>query len=370
MITLHRIRAILLTAACAGLFWTACPGEETKASTAAAGQGQPVQEKQEPAKKGKKKSKTAKPADKAAAAEAKPATAPAAEDQKAAPAQAAPAAPATPPATGASPAAPAPAAPPTGAPPASPPAGIPPATPPPTGQSPAQPPPANPPTGAPPAGAPATPAGGEKKPTSFQQYLKENQLPSRLEGKAKLVLKKVEPQEGTVYKYDIFVDLTGVTFVIRDTERIPAVLGAYTLGIKYDPAKVKLVDMNPGQTAEFAKKPIFTNLEKANAEGLVRFSAVHTNSRTPTGLVSVAQAVLDVQDPAAAASVQLYGDSLSTSILFYPDKKLVGPFTIPFEGLQLPRRTVVPAAPIPAHKPAEPPKPPEPPADKQEPKKQ
>lgn len=210
---------------------------------------------------------------------------------------------------------------------------------------------------------------------SFQQYLKENQLPSRLEGKAKLVLKKVEPQEGTVYKYDIFVDLTGVAFVIRDTERIPAVLGAFTLGIKFDPAKVKFVDMNAGQTAEFAKKPIFTNLEKANAEGLVRFSAVHTNSRTPTGLVSVAQAVLETQDPAAAASVQLYGDSLSTSILFYPDKKLVGPFTIPFEGLQLPRRLVTPApaAPAPAHKPVEPSKPAEPPkqpvpTDKPEPK--
>ncbi len=366
MTTLHRIRAILLSAACAGLFWTACLAEETKASTPAVGQGQPVQEKQEPAKKDKKKkSKPAKPADKAAAAEAKPAAAPAAEEEKAAPTQAAPAAPAAPPATGTSPAAPVPAAPPPGAPP--------------FGQSPAQPPPANPPTGAPPtgttpagsppAGSTAPQAGGEKKPTSFQQYLKENQLPSRLEGKAKLVLKKVEPQEGTVYKYDIFVDLTGVTFVIRDTERIPAVLGAYTLGVKYDPTRVKLVDMNPGQTAEFAKKPIFTNLEKANAEGLVRFSAVHTNSRTPTGLVSVAQAVLDVQDPAAAASIQLYGDSLSTSILFYPDKKLVGPFTIPFEGLQLPRRTVVPAAPAPAHKPAEPPAQPTP-AGKQEPKKQ
>ena len=360
MTILHRIRLILLAAIIAGLFWTACPADETKTSTAAAGQGQPVQEKQEPAKKDKKKSKTAKPADKTATGEAKPAAAPAAEEQKAA----APATPAVPPATGASPAAPAPAAPPTGASPAAPPT--------PAG-SPAQLPPGAPPSGTPPAGSPAPPAGGEKKPMSFQQYLKENQLPSRLEGMAKLVMKKVEPQEGTVYKYDVFVDLTGVAFVIRDAERIPAVLGAFTLGIKYDPAKVKLVDMNGGQTAEFAKKPIFTNLEKANAEGLVRFSAVHTNSRTPTGLVSVAQAVLDVQDPPAAASVQLYGDSLSTSILFYPDKKLVGPFTIPFEGLQLPRRTVYPAPGAPP-KPAEPAKPaetPQPPApsDKQEPKK-
>jgi hypothetical protein len=367
----RRLVNILVLAVLLALLCPTVLGDDPKTSTAAAGQGAPVQEKTEPKKQEKKKEKKpkkeAKPADKAAPPETQTAAEPQKEGEKA------PAAPATPPAAGASPAAPTPTQPPTGPSPAASPAPAPP-----TGPSPAAPPPGAPPTGPPAPAAPATPppggqAAGEKKPTSFQQYLRDNQIPSRLEGKAKLILKKVEPVEGNLHKYDIFVDLTGVTFVVRDTETIPGVLGAYTLGVKFDPARVKLVDMNGGQTAEFAKKPIFTNLEKANAEGLVRFSAVHTNSRTPTGLVSVAQVVLEMQDPAAAESVQLAGDSLSTSILFYPDRKMVGPFSIPFDGLALPRRSVSrphPAAPVKATEPPkpEPPKT-EPPADKQEPKK-
>ncbi|MBN2429940.1 MAG: hypothetical protein JXQ27_00620 [Acidobacteria bacterium] len=181
------------------------------------------------------------------------------------------------------------------------------------------------------------------KPTkqqSIREQLESRQLPARLEGQARLIMDKPSPKEGNIYEFPITVDLKNVKFIVQDTQVIPGVLGAYTLGVKFDPQKVKVLDMGGGSTKEFAKRPIFTNLEKANASGLIRFSAVHTNSRTPAGRISVATIKLEISDPQAVDSVELYGDSLSTSILFFPEGKIVGPFSIPFEGKQLPRRTV------------------------------
>jgi len=103
---------------------------------------------------------------------------------------------------------------------------------------------------------------------------------------------------------------------------------------------VKALGVLGGKTKEFSRRPIYTNLEKANSIGLIRFSAVHTNSRTPTGKVSIARVKMEINDPKAVETVELYGDSLSTSIIFFPKGKMVGPFSIPFDGKRLPRRTI------------------------------
>ncbi len=167
---------------------------------------------------------------------------------------------------------------------------------------------------------------------TIASYIKKNQLPSRLEGRARLVLKKSADLGDHRYTYTILVDMSPVKIIIQDKKTLPAVLGAYTLGVKFDPATVQIVKVQGGQTREFAQPPIFTTLEKANKDGLIRFSAVHTNSRTPTGMISVAQLEVRADKPEALQSLELLGDSLATSILFFPDRKNGRPVQHSFRG--------------------------------------
>ncbi|HOB54177.1 MAG TPA: hypothetical protein PK176_13455 [Acidobacteriota bacterium] len=169
--------------------------------------------------------------------------------------------------------------------------------------------------------------------------------PGRLEGKARLVLVKDQPPDGKRYTLPVLVDLTEVLVVGDADDKVPGVLGAYILGITFDPAKVRLVDVLGGDTPGFQKAPVFTHLEKANAEGLVRFTSYQTRSDAPAGRIAVARVVLDIADPAGLETVELLADSLATSIRKGADGRTVGPFAIPFEGKALPRRTVTPAKP-------------------------
>jgi len=169
--------------------------------------------------------------------------------------------------------------------------------------------------------------------------------PGRLEGKARLILVKDQPPDGKRYTLPVLVDLTQVLVVEKVDDRVPGVLGAYILGIRFDPARVKLVDVLGGDTPGFQKAPVFTRLDKANAEGLVRFTAYQTRSDAPAGRISVARVVVELSDPASLESVELLADSLATSIRKTADGRTVGPFAIPFEGKALPRRTVTPAKP-------------------------
>lgn len=169
--------------------------------------------------------------------------------------------------------------------------------------------------------------------------------PGRLEGKARLVLVKEQPPDGNRYTLSVLVDLSQVLVVGDADDKLPGVLGAYILGITFDPAKVRLVDVLGGDTPGFQKAPVFTHLEKANAEGLVRFTSYQTRADAPAGRVAVARVVLDIADPAGLETVELLADSLATSIRKGADGRTVGPFAIPFEGKALPRRTVTPAKP-------------------------
>lgn len=189
---------------------------------------------------------------------------------------------------------------------------------------------------------PAVPQSGPPPAQELRQYLKENQLAARLEGTAKLTMQRVEPAAGKIYTFKIMVDLTGCKVVIEGQPERPAVLGAYTLAVSYDPARVQLVDVLGGETKEFSGKPVFTNLEKANKEGVVRFAAVHVTSDKPAGKVKVAVVQLAADDPAALSTVKLWADSLASSMIFFPDRKLAGPFSIPFDVGKLPRNTIPP----------------------------
>lgn len=167
--------------------------------------------------------------------------------------------------------------------------------------------------------------------------------PGRLEGKARLVLVKDQPPDGKRYTLPVLVDLTQVLVVGDADDKVPGVLGAYILGITFDPAKVRLVDVLGGDTPGYQKAPVFTNLEKASAEGLVRFTSYQTRADAPAGRIVVARVVLDIAEPAGLETVELLADSLATSIRKGADGRTVGPFAIPFEGKALPRRTVTPA---------------------------
>ncbi|HOT01418.1 MAG TPA: hypothetical protein PLY66_10465 [Acidobacteriota bacterium] len=169
--------------------------------------------------------------------------------------------------------------------------------------------------------------------------------PGRLEGKARLVLEKNQPPDGKRYTLPVLVDLTEVLVVGDADDKVPGVLGAYILGITFDPAKVRLVDVLGGNTPGYQKAPVFTNLEKANAEGLVRFTSYQTRADAPAGCIAVARVVLDIADSAGLETVELLADSLATSIRKGADGRTVGPFAIPFEGKALPRRTITPAKP-------------------------
>lgn len=169
--------------------------------------------------------------------------------------------------------------------------------------------------------------------------------PGRLEGKARLILVKDRPPEGKRYTLPVLVDLSQVVVVGDAGDRVPGVLGAYILGMAFDPARVRLVEVLGGNTPGFQKAPVFTHLDKANAEGLVRFTSYQTRTDAPAGRIAVARVVLDIADPAGLETVELLADSLATSIRKGADGRTVGPFAIPFEGKALPRRTVNPAKP-------------------------
>lgn len=190
-------------------------------------------------------------------------------------------------------------------------------------------------------------AADSPPPPPPSQTLRDRQLPARLTGTARLVLRPAQrAATDTVHTWQILVDLREVAIDVEGHPRQPAVLGAYTLGVRFDPHRARLVQVTGGKTREFARPPAFTALDKANAEGLVRLSAVHTQSRSPAGLVSVARVQLELSDPQAAESVCLLGDSLSTSILFFPDQKVAGPFLVPFEGEALPPRPPIRPPPL------------------------
>jgi hypothetical protein len=193
-------------------------------------------------------------------------------------------------------------------------------------------PPADAQQGQPPAQSQAPPPGPEPR-------------ADRLDGMARLVLDEELPPEGTRHTFAVAVDLTDVRVVEPGIGPVPGVLGAYILGVRFDPVTVRLVEVRGGDSPGFQKAPVFTDPAKANAEGLVRFTGYQTRTDGPAGRVSVARVVLEVADPAGLKSVELLADSLASSIRRTADGRTAGPFAIPFEGKRLPRRSA--AAPRP-----------------------
>ena len=177
------------------------------------------------------------------------------------------------------------------------------------------------------------------KPVNIKEQIKASQLPSRLDGIARLLMKPVPDENKQLFRYEIFIDLSEVVVIVQETEKFHAVLGAYALGVEFDQTKMQLVEVKGGQTPEFTSSPFFTNPEKSNSTGLVKFTAVHTQQQSPTGIISVAVVEFRAIDSAKPKEPALAGDSLSTSIRKYPGGKIVGPFSIPFKGKHLQKQT-------------------------------
>ncbi len=164
-----------------------------------------------------------------------------------------------------------------------------------------------------------------------------NQIPAKVIGKAKLILKPhgllKDQKEKNVYGFEVLIDLRGVKTFREDCKKSePTVLGGYTVGISFDNKKVKFLSVKGGRTKEFRKSPFHTNNKRANEMGIVKFSAVHTVQNSPTGLISVAFVRFKVLDKKALKTIKLMGGSLATSMKFLPKKKILGPLSIPFEG--------------------------------------
>ncbi len=176
----------------------------------------------------------------------------------------------------------------------------------------------------------------------ISNFLK-NQIPAKIIGKAKLILKPLgvlkNEKEKDIYGFEILIDLRGVKTVRKDNgNSSPTVLGGYTVGISFDNKNIQFLGVKGGNTKEFRKPPFHTNNKKANENGLVKFSAVHTKQNSPTGLISVAIAKFKVKNKNSLKSIKLYGDSLATSMKFFPNKKILGPISIPFEGEKIKRK--------------------------------
>lgn len=174
---------------------------------------------------------------------------------------------------------------------------------------------------------PATPQGTAPADTPSTVHPPSRPVPG-LVGSAELTLTTPGPT-GTTVTLDACIDLTKTRVILEGNVQKPCVLGAYVLGLRFDPKTTRLVDIQGGTTAEFNGKPIFTNLEKANKEGLVKFTAVQTGAQSPTGLVSVAKIQLEITSAEDLKKLELYGDSLASTIYGVKDGKPIGPYSIP-----------------------------------------
>ena len=125
------------------------------------------------------------------------------------------------------------------------------------------------------------------------------------------------------------IDLSTVKVSPDGVVQQPCILGAYVLGFRFDPKVARVLEVTGGATQEFSGKPVCTALEKANADGLLKFTAVQTSAKSPGGIVSVACLKVELKSSKDLKSLELFGDSLATAIYGVRDGKPLGPWLIP-----------------------------------------
>lgn len=143
----------------------------------------------------------------------------------------------------------------------------------------------------------------------------------------------VRPAEtGDEWECEVFADLTGVTMKLPGGGSQPAVLAAYVLGVDFDKERVRVLGVRGGSTPAFSGTPVSTNLEKANGEGRIKFTAVQLDPGAPVGKISVARVRVRSLTAAAPGSVRLFGDSMATPILKSKDGATSGPCSLEFSA--------------------------------------
>lgn len=107
----------------------------------------------------------------------------------------------------------------------------------------------------------------------------------------------------------VTIDLQDVTVNER-----PAVLGAYVVRVNFDPKQVTYKGVSGGLDPYFANDPFATAPAKANAEGVLKISAVQTNVVLPTGMINVARLRFTETVPGGSDSIKLSIESAASAL--------------------------------------------------------
>ncbi len=106
----------------------------------------------------------------------------------------------------------------------------------------------------------------------------------------------------------IAIDLRGV---IDDGS--PAVLGAYVVGVQFDPTKIAYVETVAGTDPLFANAFYATSAEKANVQGVVKVAGVQTSRHAPVGVVNPATMIFREIAPGGIATIRPRVESIATT---------------------------------------------------------
>ncbi len=107
----------------------------------------------------------------------------------------------------------------------------------------------------------------------------------------------------------VTIDLQDVTVNER-----PAVLAGYVVKVEFDPKQVTYRGLSGGLDPYFANDPFATAPEKANAEGVLKISAVQTNVALPIGMVNVARLRFSETVPGGSKSIRLSIESAASAL--------------------------------------------------------
>lgn len=107
----------------------------------------------------------------------------------------------------------------------------------------------------------------------------------------------------------VTIDLQDVTVNER-----PAVLGGYVVKVEFDPKQVTYKGVTGGLDPYFANVPFATATAKANAEGVLKISAVQTNVVLPIGMINVARLRFTETVPGGSNSIKLTIESAASAL--------------------------------------------------------
>ena len=95
----------------------------------------------------------------------------------------------------------------------------------------------------------------------------------------------------------------------------PAILGAYVARVEFNPSEVEVRLVKGGASKAFSGDPIFTELSKANKDGLLKLTAWNTSDDSASGDVSVAKVIFRELRDGGAETIRISIDSVSSTVV-------------------------------------------------------